>query len=234
MRTVASIDISAPPQRGVASDLRPGDLPARHGRASPAGRSTASSASGVGARATGCSCAWARPTSAGSMEIVEWEEPRELAWTSVTGVDQRGRWRLREHGTASRPRHTRVELRLSYGVAGSGIAGWLAEHLAARHGGRPYANLHAPAQATRGARAAPRRRGGPPRGPRSTLSATADRRTAHWWPPPEIRAGSCGRRSPPDTTRRPVTCQRHTPGSPCGASRRRRPPATARISVDDH
>ena len=32
----------------------------------------------------------------GLVEVVEHDEPRELAWTSVTGIDQRGRWRLRE------------------------------------------------------------------------------------------------------------------------------------------
>jgi uncharacterized membrane protein len=51
-----------------------------------------------------------------------------MAWNSVTGVDQRGRWRIRRReGGASR-----VELRLQYGVAGAGISGWLAELLAAR------------------------------------------------------------------------------------------------------
>jgi uncharacterized membrane protein len=63
----------------------------------------------------------------GLIEIVEWDPDRELAWTSVTGVDQRGRWRLREAPGG----RTRVELRLAYGVAGSGIAGWIAEHIAA-------------------------------------------------------------------------------------------------------
>jgi uncharacterized membrane protein len=64
----------------------------------------------------------------GLIEVVEWSESRDMAWTSVTGVDQRGRWRLR-----SRPgNRTRVELRLAYGVAGSGIFGWIAEHVAAR------------------------------------------------------------------------------------------------------
>jgi carbon monoxide dehydrogenase subunit G len=62
----------------------------------------------------------------GLIEVVEWEEPSDMAWTSVTGVDQRGRWRVRarEHGS-------RVELRLSYGVAGTGIWGMLAERFAA-------------------------------------------------------------------------------------------------------
>jgi uncharacterized membrane protein len=63
----------------------------------------------------------------GLIEVVEWNEPCELAWTSVTGLDQRGRWRLR----AAPGGRTRVELRLAYGVAGSGISGWLAEMIAA-------------------------------------------------------------------------------------------------------
>ena len=63
----------------------------------------------------------------GLVEVVEWEPPRDLAWTSVTGIDQRGRWRLRER----RFGRTDVELRLSYGVAGSGPLGWLAERVAA-------------------------------------------------------------------------------------------------------
>jgi uncharacterized membrane protein len=64
----------------------------------------------------------------GLIEIVEFSKPRDLAWTSVTGLDQRGRWRLREEANG----RTRVELRLAYGVAGSGIPGWIAEHIAAR------------------------------------------------------------------------------------------------------
>jgi uncharacterized membrane protein len=67
----------------------------------------------------------------GLIEIVEHDEPRDLAWTSVTGIDQRGRWRLRERdANPARPR-TRVELRLQYGVAGSGPLGWIAEQVAA-------------------------------------------------------------------------------------------------------
>src|ERR1700736_1231478 len=63
----------------------------------------------------------------GLIEIVEFSPAYEMAWTSVTGLDQRGRWRLRE-ATNGR---TRVELRLSYGVAGAGLTGWLAERIAA-------------------------------------------------------------------------------------------------------
>ena len=62
----------------------------------------------------------------GLIEIVEWSPPADMAWVSVVGVDQRGRWRLRE-----RPSGTNVELRLSYGVAGAGLFGWVAERFAA-------------------------------------------------------------------------------------------------------
>lgn len=63
----------------------------------------------------------------GTVEVVEYQERRDLAWTSVTGLDMRGRWRLRDrpHG------RTHVELRISYGVAGAGVGGWIAERVAA-------------------------------------------------------------------------------------------------------
>jgi uncharacterized membrane protein len=63
----------------------------------------------------------------GLIEFVEWKPERDLAWSSVTGLDQRGRWRLREAPGAG----TRVELRYAYGVAGSGLAGMIAERVAA-------------------------------------------------------------------------------------------------------
>ena len=61
------------------------------------------------------------------VEVVEYKPPGDLAWHSLTGLDQRARWRLRElpHG------RTRVEFRLAYGVAGSGFGGWIAERVAA-------------------------------------------------------------------------------------------------------
>jgi uncharacterized membrane protein len=64
----------------------------------------------------------------GLIEIVEWKPNRDLAWSSVTGVDRRGRWRLRELPEGG----TRVTFRFAYGVAGSGIAGLLSEWVAAR------------------------------------------------------------------------------------------------------
>jgi uncharacterized membrane protein len=63
----------------------------------------------------------------GLIELVEFAEPCDIAWTSVTGVDQRGRWRLRETADG----RTKVELRLAYGIAGSGLGGWIAERVAA-------------------------------------------------------------------------------------------------------
>jgi len=63
----------------------------------------------------------------GLIEVVEFSEPFEFAWTSITGLDQRGRWRLREVPGG----RTRVEFRLAYVVAGAGLSGWLAERIAA-------------------------------------------------------------------------------------------------------
>jgi uncharacterized membrane protein len=70
----------------------------------------------------------------GQVEVVEHDPARDMAWVSVVGIDQRGRWRLREKSGPPTPGAapvTKVELRLSYGVAGSGIFGWLADHVAA-------------------------------------------------------------------------------------------------------
>ncbi len=129
MRTVAALDVSAPPQavwRVIADPQSYLHVMAGITRWEVCGEQR----QGVGARYK----MLMRVRSAdigGLIEIVEWDEPTELAWTSVTGLDQRGRWRLREQRTSSHRPRTRVELRLSYGVAGSGLAGWLAEHLAA-------------------------------------------------------------------------------------------------------
>jgi len=61
------------------------------------------------------------------IEVVEFDAPADMAWTSVTGIDQRGRWRLRELG----PDRTKVTLRLAYQAPG-GLVGWLTDHIAAR------------------------------------------------------------------------------------------------------
>jgi uncharacterized membrane protein len=62
----------------------------------------------------------------GLVEIVEWDEGRDIAWTSVTGVDQRGRWRLRRRDDGG----TTLTLRLSYGAPG-GLLGLLADRFSA-------------------------------------------------------------------------------------------------------
>jgi uncharacterized membrane protein len=63
----------------------------------------------------------------GVVEMVEWNEPFDIAWHSVTGVDHRGRWRIRERGEG----RSRIEYRLAYGFVGGGIAGLLTEVAAA-------------------------------------------------------------------------------------------------------
>jgi uncharacterized membrane protein len=63
----------------------------------------------------------------GQVEVVEFDEPCDFAWTSVTGLDHRGRWRLRQAPGG----RTRIELRLAYVVEGAGLSGWVAERVAA-------------------------------------------------------------------------------------------------------
>src|SRR5947208_1513666 len=61
------------------------------------------------------------------IEVTEFDPPADLAWHSVTGIDQRGRWRLRE----VEPGRTKVTLRLAYQAPG-GLVGWLTDRVAAR------------------------------------------------------------------------------------------------------
>ena len=62
----------------------------------------------------------------GLIEIVEYDENRDMAWTSITGIDQRGRWRVREAPGGA----TTVTLRLSYDAPG-GILATIADRLSA-------------------------------------------------------------------------------------------------------
>ena len=62
----------------------------------------------------------------GLVEVVEFTEHRDLAWTSVLGIEHRGRWRLRE----ARPGRTCVTLRLAYSAPG-GLLGLVSDRLAA-------------------------------------------------------------------------------------------------------
>jgi acyl-CoA synthetase (AMP-forming)/AMP-acid ligase II/uncharacterized membrane protein len=54
----------------------------------------------------------------GLIEVVEFDAPADMAWTSVTGLEQRGRWRLRERADGS----TKVVLRLSYDSPGGALS----------------------------------------------------------------------------------------------------------------
>ena len=60
----------------------------------------------------------------GVVEVVDYDEPADIAWTSITGIDQRGRWRLRD----TRNGGTNVTLRLSYGSPG-GLIGAITERI---------------------------------------------------------------------------------------------------------
>ena len=62
----------------------------------------------------------------GLVEVVEFDAPGDLSWTNVTGIDQRGRWRLRETSDG----RTRVTLRLSYEAPG-GILGMISDRVSA-------------------------------------------------------------------------------------------------------
>jgi uncharacterized membrane protein len=61
----------------------------------------------------------------GAVELVEFDPPHELAWTNVSGIDNRGRWILRE-----RDGETEVTMRFSYQVPG-GVLALIASRLAA-------------------------------------------------------------------------------------------------------
>lgn len=67
----------------------------------------------------------------GVIEIVEFDEARDLAWIGITGVTLRGRFRLRDGGEG----RTKITFRLSYEAPG-GVLGLLADWVAARQVGR--------------------------------------------------------------------------------------------------
>jgi acyl-CoA synthetase (AMP-forming)/AMP-acid ligase II len=63
----------------------------------------------------------------GEVEIVEYAPGCDIAWSSVVGIDQRGRWRVRE----IEPGLSRVTLRIAYQAPG-GIWGLVADAVSAR------------------------------------------------------------------------------------------------------
>jgi uncharacterized membrane protein len=82
----------------------------------------------------------------GVIEVVEFDESRDLAWTSITGITQRGRFRLRDCPDG----RTNVSFRLSYEAPG-GLLGLIADRVARRQVGRTMTqtleNLRSLAQA---------------------------------------------------------------------------------------
>jgi uncharacterized membrane protein len=66
----------------------------------------------------------------GTLTVTEWAPPETIAWASEDGVDQRGRWRLRQT-----PHGTELSLEVEFSLPG-GPAGWLVERLAGRAIGR--------------------------------------------------------------------------------------------------
>ncbi|WP_123027231.1 SRPBCC family protein [Mycolicibacterium stellerae] len=85
---------------------------------------------GVGARYTGHWKIGSVPVG-GVIEVVEYDEGRDLAWIGITGITQRGRFRLRD-GPDGR---TRVTFRMAYEAPG-GLLGVIADWVAARQVGR--------------------------------------------------------------------------------------------------
>jgi uncharacterized membrane protein len=67
----------------------------------------------------------------GVAEVVEFDIGRDLAWINITGVTQRGRFRLRDAG----PGRTAVTFRLAYSSEG-GLLGLIADRVAAFWVGR--------------------------------------------------------------------------------------------------
>ncbi|MGO8767892.1 MAG: SRPBCC family protein [Mycobacterium sp.] len=67
----------------------------------------------------------------GVAEVVEYDPARDLAWINITGVTQRGRFRLRDAGSG----RTRVTFRLAYSSEG-GLPGLIADRVAAFWVGR--------------------------------------------------------------------------------------------------
>lgn len=67
----------------------------------------------------------------GVIEVVEFDDRRDLAWIGITGITMRGRFRLRDCGDGK----TKVNFRLAYEAPG-GLLGLIADRVAARQVGR--------------------------------------------------------------------------------------------------
>ncbi|OBB84297.1 SRPBCC family protein [Mycobacterium sp. 852002-30065_SCH5024008] len=70
----------------------------------------------------------------GLIEVVEFDDDRDLAFVGLTGITLRGRIRLRD----ARDGRTKVTFRLSYQAPG-GLLGYIADRIAVRQVGRTLA-----------------------------------------------------------------------------------------------
>lgn len=84
---------------------------------------------GIGSRYTGHWNIGSVPVG-GVIEVVEFDEARDLAWIGITGITQRGRFRLRDCPDG----RTQVSFRMTYEAPG-GILGLIADWVAARQVG---------------------------------------------------------------------------------------------------
>ncbi len=120
MRIEESISIDAPRQRVWELLADPSDFPALLDWISSFEPRAQTDGPGVGARYD-MRVVVGSADVGGLVEIVEYDEGQEIVWTSVSGVEQRGRIRLRgEDG------NTRLTMRISYGAPGA-LLGTLAE-----------------------------------------------------------------------------------------------------------
>lgn len=71
----------------------------------------------------------------GLIELVEFDDARDLAWVGITGINMRGRIRLRD----AREGETKVRFRLSYQAPG-GLLGYIADRIAVGQVGRTLAD----------------------------------------------------------------------------------------------
>ncbi|OBA85324.1 cyclase [Mycobacteriaceae bacterium 1482268.1] len=85
---------------------------------------------GVGSRYTGHWKIGSVPVG-GVIEVVEFDDGRDLAWVGITGITQRGRFRLRDCPDGK----TKVSFRMTYEAPG-GLLGLIADRVAARQVGR--------------------------------------------------------------------------------------------------
>ncbi len=66
----------------------------------------------------------------GLIEVVEFDDARDLAWVGITGISMRGRIRLRDAGEGK----TKITFRLAYQAPG-GLLAYIADRIAVRQVG---------------------------------------------------------------------------------------------------